>query len=82
MGEQSQIRGVHRAPAGRSDVGTSLPGTQLDATTGWGIKDNDTDFQWKLGFSRRFRAPSPGAMTKKDEQPPVETPSATTEDGK
>ena len=60
----------------------AMPGTQLNATAGWGLKDNDTDFQWKLGFSRRFHSPSPGAMTKKDEQPPVETPSATTEDGK
>ncbi len=60
----------------------AMPGTQLNASAGWGIKDNDTDFAWKLGVSRRFRPPSPGAMSKKEDKQPEPTPSATTEDGK
>lgn len=60
----------------------ALPGTQLNASAAWGLKDNDTDFAWKLGVSRRFRPPSPGSMSKKEEAQPEQTPSATTEDGK
>lgn len=60
----------------------AMPGTQLNASAAWGLKDNDTDFTWKLGVSRRFRPPSPGSMSKKEDTQPQETPSATTEDGK
>ena len=79
---RTAARGGKNMMLGMGAAWRAMPGTQLDATAGWGIKDNDTDFQWKLGFSRRFRPPSPGAMSKKDEKPQVETPSATTEDGK
>ena len=74
------------------DVGTSwsvMPQTQLDATFGHGLKDNDTDMAWSVGISRRFRPSLPVAMNQREKKAkqngtpkPDETPSATTEDGK
>ena len=58
------------------------PATQIDATAGWGLKDNDTDMHFTLGVSRRFHPPSPGQWGHKPDTETVETPSATTEDGK
>lgn len=62
-----------------------LAGTQLDAAMGFGLKDNDPDFAWTLGITRRFTPHVPGALShnqqkKKDDA----TPSASTEstDGK
>jgi len=71
------------------DVGTSwrvLPQTQLDASFGHGLKDNDTDLAWSVGISRRFHPTMPSAMSHNHKSKPdpqtKETPSATTEDGK
>lgn len=67
------------------DVGGSWrawPATQLNASVGWGLEQDDTDVAWTIGVSRRFRPPVPGAMGRKDDQNPEEDPpSATTEDG-
>lgn len=68
----------------------AMQGTQLDATAGWGLKDNDTDMAFTLGISRRFHPPAPGQWSHKQEQKQEQkpdqttqtTPSATTEDGK
>lgn len=59
----------------------ALPGTQLDATVGFGLKNNDTDRVFRLGVSRRFHPPAPGQWSHKQDKKPEETPSATTEDG-
>jgi hypothetical protein len=58
------------------------PGTQLNARIGWGIKDNDTDLAWTIGIATRFRPPTPGAMTHKQDEKPGQTQSATTTDGR
>ena len=60
-----------------------MPATQLNATVGFGVKENDTDMAWTVGVSRGFRPPSMTSFShKQDDKKPVETPSATTEDGK
>ena len=60
----------------------AMQNTQLDATAGWGLKDNDTDMAFTVGISRRFHPPAPGQWSHKQDKKPDDTPSATTEDGK
>jgi hypothetical protein len=59
----------------------ALPSTQINASVGWGLKDNDTDTAWAIGITQRFRPPTPGALTHKHSPKTDETPSASTEDG-
>ncbi len=68
-----------------------LEATQLNAAVGFGLKDNDPDFSWSLGLTRRFTPHVPGALShnskdSKDDKSTKgdATPSASTEstDGK
>jgi len=68
------------------NVGSSwcpMPASQLNATVGFGLKDNDTNLAWTVGYSRRF---SPSAIKtyghKQDKDDSSKTPSASSEDGK
>lgn len=75
-------RGGKNAMYGIGSAWRPMPATQLNATVGFGVKENDTDLAWTIGVSRRFTPSTMSFSHKQDQKQDGQTPSATSEDGK
>jgi len=79
----STLRGGKNLVYGLGTAWRPMPATQLNASVGFGAKDNDTDVQWTVAISRGFH-PQLGTWAHNEPKPETqpETPSASTDDGK
>jgi hypothetical protein len=80
----SNRRGGKNVMYGLGTAWRPLPATQLNATVGFGLRDNDTDLQYSVSFARSFH-PQLGTWahnTTKQQDAQPQTPSASSDDGK